>query len=67
MEIRIRGTREECDAFVRMVRKTVPAACIKTISGFYPDTRKCAFSTEGRVYLSFRESFAGNLQITEGE
>lgn len=66
MEIRIRGTREECANFVAMVRKNVPEEYIKTISGFYPDTRKCAFSTEGRVYLQFRESY-GALRIKGAE
>lgn len=66
MEIRIRGSREECAAFVEMVRRTVPEPYIKSISGFYPDTRKCTYSNEGRVYLSFRDGIA-QLRIKGGE
>lgn len=66
MDIRIRGTREECAKFVEMVKRTVPSCYIKNISGYYPDTRKCAYSTEGRVYLSFRDTFTG-LVLPEGE
>lgn len=65
MDVRIRGTPEECARFVEMVRRTVPAEYIKTISKYYPDTRKCSYSTEGRVYLSFRETFTG-LALKEG-
>lgn len=51
MKIRIMGTESECADFVKMVRKTVPFSYIRTISGFYPNVRKCTYSNEGRVYI----------------
>lgn len=56
MDLRIMGTKEECRAFTDMVRKTVPESSIKSISGWYANKRKDEFSTEGRVYISFRET-----------
>lgn len=53
MKIRIMGTREECAAFTKLVRETVPKKNIRSISEFYPNVRKCAYSNEGRVYMDF--------------
>lgn len=53
MKIRIMGTREECDAFTKLVKARVPKENIRTISNFYPNVRKCAYSNEGRVYMDF--------------
>lgn len=63
MDMRIRGTRAECAAFIKIVRESVPEEYIRSISKFYPDTRKCSYSNEGRVYISFRETIA---QIDDG-
>lgn len=51
MKIRIMGTEDECADFVKMIKKTVPLIYIRSISGFYPNIRKCTFSNEGRVYI----------------
>lgn len=50
MKIRIMGTAEECRDFVQMVKKSVPASYIRTISNFYPNYRQ-TYSNEGRVYI----------------
>lgn len=51
MKFRIMGTLEECSAFIEMIKKTVPKENIRNISDFYPNTRKCTYSNEGRVYI----------------
>ena len=56
MDIRVMGTKEECEAFAAMVRDTVPVKMIKQISQWYPNIRKSQFSTEGRIYISFRDT-----------
>lgn len=56
MKIRITGTKEECADFVRMVLKTVPDGYIRNISDFYPNTRKCSYSNEGRVYIDLERA-----------
>ena len=56
MDIRIMGTKEECEAFAAMVRETVPAKNIRQISHWYANHRKGEFSTEGRIYISFRDT-----------
>lgn len=55
MDIRVMGTEEECAAFAKMVRETVPEKRIRQISHWYPNRRKGEFSTEGRIYISFRD------------
>ena len=56
MDIRIMGTKEECEAFAAMVRETVPTKNIRQISHWYANHRKGEFSTEGRIYISFRDT-----------
>lgn len=51
MKIRIMGTKEECAAFTKLVKETVPKEFIRTISEFYPN--EFAYSNEGRVYMDF--------------
>lgn len=51
MKIRVTGTEKECSNFVTMLLKTVPNSYIRNISDFYPNTRKCTYSNEGRVYI----------------
>jgi len=55
MQIRIIGTYDECAKITRIIMDTVPKQYIKSISGFYPNKRKCTFSNEGRVYVNFAD------------
>ena len=56
MKIRITGTEQECADFVAMVIRTVPNAYIRSISDFYPNTRKCTYSNEGMVYIDIEKA-----------
>lgn len=58
MDIRVMGTREECSAFSSMIRNNVDKKYIRNISGWYANNRKGEFSTEGRIYINFRDSFS---------
>lgn len=53
IDIRIRGTEEECDAYCAWIRKT---AEVRSISDWYPDTRKNKQSKLGRVYIQIGET-----------
>lgn len=68
MKIRIMGTQEECAAFVKMIKQTVPRSYIRTISNFYPNVRKCSFSNEGRVYIDIDRPVIPNTgyELKEG-
>lgn len=57
MDIRVMGTREECSAFSSMIRNNVDKKYIRNISGWYANNRKGEFSTEGRIYINFRDTF----------
>lgn len=67
MKIRIMGTREECAAFTKIVKETVPKDYIRTISEFYPNRRKCTYSNEGRVYMEFVGVIPEGKLIDRGE
>ena len=58
MEIRVLGTRDECLEFSRMVRKNVDKDFIRSISKWYPNVRSGEYSTEGRIYIKFRDTFS---------
>lgn len=63
MKIRVMGSKEECAEFSAMIRNNVDVKYIKSISKFFPNTRAGEFSTEGRVYIDFRDTFrAGALE-----
>lgn len=55
MDLRVMGTREECSAFSDMIRKNVDKKFIRSISGWYANNRRGSYSTEGRVYINFRD------------
>ena len=55
MQIRITGTLEECSKMAKVIKDNVPNQYIRSISGFYPNRRKVAFSNEGRVYVNFTD------------
>ena len=66
MKIRITGTEKECSDFVATVLKSIPKGYIRNISGFYPNTRKCAYSNEGRVDIDLNP-IAANERLIEGD
>lgn len=49
MDIRLRGTSEECDEFTEWLKKKLE---LRTVSDWFMDTRKCKSSVLGRVYIS---------------
>lgn len=52
MDIRLRGTSEECDKFTDWLNKKLE---LRTVSDWYMDNRKCRSSILGRVYISVGE------------
>lgn len=67
MDLRIMGTEEECASFAAMIRATVPEKMIRQISKWYPNLRKGQFSTEGRIYVSFRDTVIFPNTLPEGK
>ncbi|AGI47402.1 hypothetical protein TALC_00397 [Thermoplasmatales archaeon BRNA1] len=56
MQIRVTGTESECAEFADIIRTNVPHSYIRSISKFYPNRSKGgSFSTEGRIYIDFRD------------
>lgn len=56
MEIRVMGTDEECSQFSDMVRRNVPKEYIRSISKWYANR---GYTTEGRVYIKFKDTYSG--------
>lgn len=50
MDIRLTGTKEECEAFTRNMLSTMPEGSVRSVSGWHRNERK-GYSIEGRVYV----------------
>lgn len=59
-DIRIRGTEDECGAFVEWMKKRI--AGLRSVSGWYQDNRRGQQSMLGRVYITI-----GDLQEPKQE
>lgn len=62
MDIRITGTKQECYQIAEDFKTFYD---IISISDFYPNTRKCKESKEGRVYVKMNMTYLdekGNLR-----
>lgn len=58
MQIRVMGSRQECDDFAAMIRAVVPKQWIRGISDFYPNR---GYGTDGRIYVTFRDMPDGTM------
>lgn len=58
IQIRVLGTEEECSQFSAMIRERVDPKYIRSISKWFKNERRGEFSTEGRVYIYFRDTFS---------
>lgn len=54
MKIRLTGTKEETLTFATMLDNIYDVVSVST---FYPNTRKCLKSNEGRIYIEINFDF----------